>query len=112
MPEKKATTSEVKANRKQARTRQQQIWTDNPGLDTVHSDAAGIDVGNSEHYVAIAPEKTNEPVQRFGCFTRDLRKLATFLKAHGIAQSQCSQPVSIGFLCMTSSNRKVLRCIW
>ena len=54
---------------------QRQIWTDNPGLDVVHPDAAGIDVGNSEHYVAIAPEKSDEPVQRFGCFTSDLRRL-------------------------------------
>ena len=71
-------------NRKQTRKRQQPIWTDNPGLDEVHSDAAGIEVGNNEHYVAIAPEKTSQPVQRFGCFTGDLHRLAQFLKTHGI----------------------------
>ena len=50
----------------------------------MHPDAAGIDVGNSEHYVAIAPDKSAEPVRRFGCFTADLRELARFLKEHGI----------------------------
>lgn len=73
-----------KGNRKQRRELGRQIWTDNPGLDVVHPEAAGIDVGNSEHYVAIAPEKSSDPVQRFGCFTGDLRKLAGFLKTHGI----------------------------
>src|ERR1039458_743759 len=77
-------TAEAKANRKQRREEQRKIWTDNPGLDVVHPDAAGIDVGNGEHYVAIAPDKSSEPVRRFGCFTADLRDLARFLKEHGI----------------------------
>ncbi len=50
----------------------------------MHPDAAGIDIGNSEHYVAIAPSKNEEPVRKFGCFTSDLRELARYLKAHGI----------------------------
>ena len=77
-------TTAVKGNRKQRREQQRRIWTDNPGLDVMHPDAAGIDVGNSEHYVAIAPDKSAEPVRRFGCFTADLRELARFLKEHGI----------------------------
>ena len=51
------------ANRKQRRDRQRSIWSENPGLDVVHADAAGIDVGNAEHYVAIAPGKAAEPVR-------------------------------------------------
>src|SRR6202163_144022 len=74
----------ARPNRKQRREQQRKIWTANPGLDVVHPHAAGIDVGNSEHYVAIAPDKSAEPVRRFGCFTADLRDLAEFLKAHGI----------------------------
>jgi transposase len=53
-------------------------------LDVVHPNAAGIDVGNGEHYVAIAPDKSAEPVRRFGCFTADLRELAGVLKEHGV----------------------------
>ena len=77
-----ATTA--RPNRKQRRERERSVWTDNPGLDVVHADAAGIDIGNSEHYVAIAPDKDAQPVRRFGCFTGDLQELAQFLKAHGI----------------------------
>lgn len=71
-------------NRKQRRAQERSVWTDNPGLDVVHADAAGIDIGNSEHYVAIAPDRDAQPVRRFGCFTGDLQELARFLKAHGI----------------------------
>ena len=76
--------TEAKLNRKQRREQQRKIWTDNPGLDVVHRNAAGIDVGNGEHYVAIAPDKSAESVRRFGCFTADLRELAVFLKEHGV----------------------------
>lgn len=84
MAAKREEKSEAKPNRKQRREQYRRIWTDNPGLDLVHPDAAGIDIGNSEHYVAIAPDRSEEPVRKFGCFTDDLRRLAQFLKAHGI----------------------------
>lgn len=45
-------------------------------LEIVHPDAAGIDVGGSEHWVAISPDRDPEPVRRFGCFTADLREMA------------------------------------
>lgn len=76
--------SEEKPSRRKRSGLHRQIWTENPGLDVVHPQAAGIDVGNSEHYVAIAADKASEPVQRFNCFTSDLRRLAQFLKGHGI----------------------------
>lgn len=76
--------TEAKPNRKQRREQYRRIWTDNPGLDVVHPNAAGIDIGNSEHYVAIAAGKSEAPVRTFGCFTHQLRELAQFLKAHGI----------------------------
>lgn len=76
--------AEAKPSRKQRREQHRRIWTDNPGLDVVHPDAAGIDIGNHEHYVAIAPDRSEEPVRKFRCFTHDLRELAQFLKAHGI----------------------------
>ena len=84
MGAKQEATSEAKPNRKQRREQYRRIWTDNPGLEIVHPDAAGIDIGNSEHYVAIATDRSEEPVRKFGCFTHDLRRLAQFLKAHGI----------------------------
>jgi hypothetical protein len=45
-------------------------------LEIVHPDAAGINVGGSEHWVAVSPERDAEPVRRFGCFTVDLREMA------------------------------------
>lgn len=48
-------------------------------LEIVHPDAAGIDVGGNEHWVAISPERDQEPVRRFGCFTADLRQMANWL---------------------------------
>lgn len=77
-------TTPSRQNRKQRRERERSVFTDNPGLDVVHADAAGIDIGNSEHYVAIAPDRDAQPVRRFGCFTGDLQDLAHFLKGRGI----------------------------
>ena len=54
------------------------------GLEVVHPKAAGIDVGNQEHYVAVPPHLDAEPVRKFGCFTADLRALADWLKHCGI----------------------------
>ena len=53
-------------------------------LDIVHPDAAGIDVGGSEHWVAISPERDPEPVRCFGCFTADLRAMARWLVEKGV----------------------------
>jgi transposase len=54
------------------------------GLTVVHPKAAGIDVGNEEHWVAVPPSLDPEPVRRFGCFTRDLVAMAEWLKQCGI----------------------------
>ena len=44
-------------------------------LEIVHPDAAGIDVGCNEHWVAVSPDRDPEPVRRFGCFTADLHEM-------------------------------------
>jgi hypothetical protein len=48
---------------------------DRKALEIVHADAAGIDVGGSEHWVAVNPERDAEPVRRVGCFTADVREM-------------------------------------
>jgi transposase len=53
-------------------------------LEIVHPQAAGIDVGGSEHWVAINPDLDAEPVRRFGCFTADLREMARWLVEKGV----------------------------
>ena len=71
-------------NRKERKELVRRLRSDNPGLDVVHRHAAGIDVGNEEHYVAIAPHQQEESVQRFGCFTGELMRMATWLKERGV----------------------------
>jgi transposase len=53
-------------------------------LEIVHPDAAGIDVGGSEHWVAIGPDRDPEPVRRFGCFTADVREMGQWLVEKGV----------------------------
>lgn len=51
-----------------------------PDLPILHLHAAGIDVGNAEHYVAVPPGRDPQPVQKFGSFTADLHRLAHWLQ--------------------------------
>ncbi|HVI79562.1 MAG TPA: IS110 family transposase [Candidatus Acidoferrum sp.] len=53
-------------------------------MEIVHADAAGIDVGGSEHWAAISPDRDPEPVRRFGCFTADLRAMGRWLVEKGV----------------------------
>jgi transposase len=53
-------------------------------LDIVHPHAAGIDIGGSEHWVAINPELDEQPVRRFDCFTVDLQQMADWLIERGV----------------------------
>ena len=60
------------------------MQSENPGLEVVHAYAAGIDVGNSAHYVAVRPDRDPQPVRRFECFTADLHRLADWLQSCGV----------------------------
>src|SRR6202165_5754964 len=73
-----------KLNRKQRKELTRQLRSEDPGLDVVHPRAAGIDVGNSAHYVAVRPDQDAEPVRRFECFTADLHRLVDWLQACGV----------------------------
>jgi transposase len=70
--------------RKQRRELARRLHSDNPGLEVVHPDAAGIDVGNTAHYVAVRPDRDAEAVRRFGCFTADLHRMADWLLSCGV----------------------------
>ncbi len=47
-------------------------------LDCIEPNAAGIDVGAREIYVAVPPERDAEPVRSFQTFTGDLREMAAW----------------------------------
>src|SRR6184192_2283175 len=49
-------------------------------LAQMHLNAAGIDVGATEHWVAVPEDRDEEPVRRFGAFTADLYALAAWLQ--------------------------------
>jgi transposase len=70
--------------RKQRKDLGRKIWSEHPGLEVVHRDAAGIDIGGREHYVAVGPDRDKQPVRVFGCFTSELRRMAEWLKQCGI----------------------------
>lgn len=70
-----------KANKKQPRAAQ---GARKSGLPVLNRDAAGIDVGAREHYVAVPAERDEQPVRCFGAFTEDLHRLAQWLLQCGI----------------------------
>lgn len=71
-------------NRNTRKELARRLQSENPGLEVVHPRAAGIDVGNSAHYVAVRPDCDPEPVRRFECFTADLHRLANWLQSCGV----------------------------
>jgi transposase len=48
-------------------------------LEQLNLNAAGIDVGAESHWVAVPPDRDEQPVQEFGAFTADLYALAEWL---------------------------------
>jgi transposase len=73
-----------KLNRKQRRELGRRLNSDDPALQVVHPDAAGIDIGNESHFVALPPDRDTTPIREFGSWTADLHEMASWLKEHGI----------------------------
>ncbi|HSW40115.1 MAG TPA: IS110 family transposase [Acidobacteriota bacterium] len=73
-----------KMNRKQRRELERRINSEDSGLEVVHPNAAGIDIGNESHFVAIPPDRDPAPIREFGSWTGDLHEMASWLKGHGI----------------------------
>jgi transposase len=46
----------------------------------LNPDAAGVDIGSKEHWVAVPEGKDEQPIRRFGSFTEDLHAIAAWLK--------------------------------
>jgi transposase len=71
-------------NREQRKELGQKLNSPDPGLTIVHPDAAGIDVGNESHFVAVPAGRDAQPVREFGSWTGDLQRMAAWLKSCGI----------------------------
>jgi transposase len=50
-------------------------------LERINLNAAGIDIGANQHWVAVPADRDAEPVQHFGSHTGDLYRLADWLAA-------------------------------
>ena len=50
----------------------------------MNPDAAGIDLGATEIYVAVPADRDPEPIRMFPTFTEDLNRLADWLQQCGI----------------------------
>ena len=75
---KKNDKKKVKSRKKRSKKR------DLNSLPTLNINAAGIDIGSEEHWVAVPEGRDESPVRRFGCFTSDLHAMADWLKKCGI----------------------------
>jgi hypothetical protein len=53
-------------------------------LTLTHPNAAGIDIGSASHFVAVPPDRDDEPVREFRSFTAELSALADWLAECGI----------------------------
>jgi transposase len=71
-------------NRKQRREMTRKIQAEDLSLAVVHPNAAGIDIGNESHYVAVPSDRDEQSVRCFGCTTAELKAMAAWLKQCGI----------------------------
>ena len=53
-------------------------------MGMINPNAAGIDIGSEEHWVAVPEDRDEQPVRSFACFTADLYALADWLEQCGI----------------------------
>ena len=74
----------ARLNRKERRAVEQRLSAADPGLEIVNRDAAGIDVGNESHDVAVPHGRDAQPVREFGSWTAALVEMAQWLVRCGI----------------------------
>ncbi|HZL28684.1 MAG TPA: IS110 family transposase [Acidobacteriaceae bacterium] len=54
-------------------------------VPVLEPNAAGVDIGATEIYIAVPPDRDSQPVRRFATFTEDLMAAADWLQRCGIA---------------------------
>jgi transposase len=73
-----------KWSRRQSKELQRRLNAEDPGLEVIHRNAAGIDIGGSSHFVAVPAGRDSQPIREFGAWTVGLREMAAWLKRCGI----------------------------
>src|SRR5260370_40669095 len=78
-------------NRKHRREMMRKVQSEDLSSQGVHPPAAGIDIGNESHYVAVPPSRDHQPDRCFGCTTADLMTSAEWRRHGGVrtVPSQC-----------------------
>lgn len=71
-------------DRPMIRKRKKESQANNAVLPVMRPDAAGIDIGATEIFVAVAADRATENVRSFPTFTQDLYALADWLKQCGV----------------------------
>jgi hypothetical protein len=62
-------------NRAERKELGRRLNSSDPNLKIVHADAAGIEVGNGSHFVAVPGGRDEQPIREFGSWTEDLRRM-------------------------------------
>lgn len=65
---------------KQREELERRLQRPDPGLEIIHEDAAGIDVGGESHFAAVPTDRDPNPIREFGSWTGGLRELVDWLK--------------------------------
>src|SRR5208283_2694105 len=71
-------------NRKERRELEHRLNSADPGLEIINPHAAGIDVGNESHHVAVPAGRDARPVREFRSWTAALEEMAQWLKSCGV----------------------------
>jgi transposase len=70
----------MKKHSKRKRSNRIKNQSKRKSFTSIHPNAAGIDVGSEEHWVAVPEDRDEQPVRSFKCFTADLNAMADWLK--------------------------------
>ena len=94
------------------RARADKPKVDGKALEVVYPHAAGSDIGGHEHWVAISPERDEEPRPRFDCFTADVEQMADWLVDRGV-RSVAMQSTGVYWMpCSRFCNSTAWKCFW
>ena len=97
-------------NRQERREWERRLNSADPGLEIVNRDAAGIDIGNESHYVAVPAGRDERPVREFGSWTAALEERAQGLKSCGIRTVVMQSTGVYWMRCMTFCSATVWWC--
>ena len=86
--------------------------TENAVLPVMRPNAAGIDIGSTEIYVAVPADRDTENVRSFPTFTQDLHALAEWLKRCAI-ETVAMESTGVYWILFFRFWRLVaLKCAW